>query len=127
MFLVVRFALTAAVMGLMAMVAGANWPRLRELWPHVLAGALMQGVYISASYWAISRGLAVGVMALLGALQPLFTALFLVATRQAKLALRALSGLLIGFGGVALVLPPSLPSHGVGSLTRVTTASPLPS
>jgi DNA-binding CsgD family transcriptional regulator len=70
-FLVLRFALTAAVMGLMALAMGAKWPRGRELWPHVLAGALMQGVYLSASYWAIARGLAVGVMALLGALQPL--------------------------------------------------------
>lgn len=59
---------------------------IQNAWPHVLAGALMQGVYLSASYWAIARGLAVGVMALLGALQPLFTALFMVATRRTKLA-----------------------------------------
>lgn len=29
----------------------------------------MQGVYLCASYWAIARGLAAGVMSLLGALQ----------------------------------------------------------
>ena len=125
LFLVLRFALTAAVMGLMAMVAGAKWPRGRELWPHALAGALMQGVYISASYWAIAHGLAVGVMALLGALQPLFTALFLVARKQTKLALRAVGGLLIGFGGVGLVLTPALTSHGVGSFTGLTVGAAL--
>ena len=102
LFLALRFSLVAAVMSWTALIAGAKWPRGRELWPHVLAGALMQGVYLSASYWAIARGLAVGVMALLGALQPLFTALFLVATRRAKLALRSWSGLLIGFAGVGL-------------------------
>jgi drug/metabolite transporter (DMT)-like permease len=114
LFLVLRFALTAAVMSLTALVTGAKWPRGRELWLHVLAGALMQGVYLSASYWAIGRGLAVGVMALLGALQPLFTALFLVATRRTTLAARTWSGLLIGFGGVGLVLAPSLSNKGVG-------------
>jgi drug/metabolite transporter (DMT)-like permease len=69
---------------------------------------------LSASYWAIGRGLAVGVMALLGALQPLFTALFLVATGRTMLAARTRSGLLIGFGGVGLVLAPSLSNEGVG-------------
>ena len=124
LFLALRFTLTAAVMGLTALVAGAKWPRGRELWPHVLAGALMQGVYLSASYWAIARGLAVGVMALLGALQPLFTALFMVATRRTKLASRAWSGLLIGFGGVGLVLAPTL-ANGVGSLNGLTVGAAL--
>ena len=125
LFLALRFSLTAAVMGMAALVAGAKWPRGRDLWPHVLAGVLMQGVYLSASYWAIARGLAVGVMALLGALQPLFTALFLVATRRTKLALRAWSGLLIGFGGVGLVLAPTLASRGVGSLNGLTVSAAL--
>jgi drug/metabolite transporter (DMT)-like permease len=125
LFLALRFSLVAAVMGLAALVAGAKWPRGRELWPHVLAGALMQGVYLSASYWAIARGLAVGVMALLGALQPLFTALFLVATRRTKLALRTWSGLLIGFAGVGLVLAPTLLSRGVGSLNGLTVSAAL--
>jgi hypothetical protein len=48
LFLVLRFALTAAVMGLMALAAGARWPRGRELWPHILAGALMQGARLVA-------------------------------------------------------------------------------
>jgi drug/metabolite transporter (DMT)-like permease len=124
LFLSLRFTLTAAVMGLTALVAGAKWPRGRELWPHVLAGALMQGVYLSASYWAIARGLSVGVMALLGALQPLFTALFMVATRRTKLASRAWSGLLIGFGGVGLVLAPTL-ANGAGSLNGLTVGAAL--
>jgi drug/metabolite transporter (DMT)-like permease len=125
LFLVLRFSLTSAAMGLTALVAGAKWPQGRQLWPHILAGALMQGVYVSASYWAIARGLAVGVMALLGALQPLFTALFLVATRRTKLESRAWSGLFIGFGGVGLVLAPKLASHGVGSLTWLTVGAAL--
>jgi drug/metabolite transporter (DMT)-like permease len=125
LFLALRFSLTAAAMGLAALAAGAKWPRGRELWPHLLAGALMQGVYLCASYWAIARGLAVGVMALLGALQPLFTALFLAATRRMKLESRTWSGLLIGFGGVGFVLAPKLASSGVGSLTGPTVGAAL--
>src|SRR5688500_16215622 len=76
-FVAARLALTAGVMGLAAVAAGSAWPRGRQFNSHILAGVLMQGVYLCASYWAIARGMAAGVMALLGALQPVFTALFL--------------------------------------------------
>ncbi len=103
-FLVARFFLTALVMGCAALIAGAQWPGVRRAAPHVLAGALMQGIYLCASYWAISRGLAAGVMSLLGALQPLFTALLAVSVMGRTLQPRAWAGLLIGFAGVGLVL-----------------------
>ena len=124
-FLVARFSLTALVLGLAAVVGRAAWPRGRTIAPHILAGAMMQGLYLCASYWAITHGMAAGVMALLGALQPLFTALFMVGALRAKLAAPAWSGLLIGFAGVALVLEPRLSSHGVGSLSVLTVCSAL--
>ncbi len=85
----------------------------------------MQGVYLCASYWAIARGMAAGVMALLGALQPLFTAIFLVAVMRRRLEARTWIGLFIGFAGVALVLAPKLASNGVGSLTLLTVGAAL--
>jgi drug/metabolite transporter (DMT)-like permease len=124
-FLVARFTLTAIVMGCAALVAGAQWPGARRAAPHVLAGALMQGIYLCASYWAISRSLAAGVMALLGALQPLFTALFAVSIMGRTLQARVWVGLLVGFAGVALVLVPKLANHGVGSLTLLPVAAAL--
>ncbi len=79
LFIFVRLALTSVVMGIAALAAQAAWPRGRQFGTHLLAGALMNGVYLCASYWAITRGMAAGVMALLGALQPVFTALYLAA------------------------------------------------
>jgi drug/metabolite transporter (DMT)-like permease len=124
LFVFVRLALTAIMMALAAVVAHAAWPRGKQLGMHILAGALIQGVYLCASYWAIMRGMAAGVMALLGALQPVFTALFFAA-RGVKLGPRTWSGLFIGFAGVALVLAPKLSSTGAGSLTVLTVASAL--
>jgi len=91
---------------------------------HLLAGVLMQGMYLCASYWAIQRGLPAGVMALLGALQPVFTALYM-ATRGESLLARNWLGLCIGFAGVALVLEPKLVGDGAGSLTFMTVAAAL--
>jgi drug/metabolite transporter (DMT)-like permease len=125
LFLVARFSLTAIVMGCAAIIMRAPWPGARRAAPHVLAGALMQGLYLCASSWAITRGMAAGVMALLGALQPLFTALFAVSIMGKTLQTRAWLGLFIGFAGVGLVLAPKLISHGVGSLTLLPVAAAL--
>ena len=124
LYLLARFALTALLMGMAALPAGVAWPRGRQLGLHLVAGMLMQGVYLCASYWAIQRGLPAGVMALLGALQPVFTALYM-ATRGQNLAARAWIGLAIGFGGVALVLEPRLAGSGTGSLSFLTVAAAL--
>jgi drug/metabolite transporter (DMT)-like permease len=124
LYLVARFVLTALVMGLAAVPAGITWPRGRQFGMHIMAGVLMQGVYLCASYWALSKGMAAGVMALLGALQPVFTALFM-AMRGEKLGARTWIGLLIGFAGVALVLEPKLTSTGTGSLNALTVGAAL--
>jgi drug/metabolite transporter (DMT)-like permease len=116
LFLLARLSATAAVMGLLALIAGVRWPRGREIGSQLLAGALLQGVYLCLSYWAITHGMAAGVMALLGALQPLFTALFVASTGK-SLGTRTWIGLLIGFIGVGCVLEPKLVTSGAGSLT----------
>jgi drug/metabolite transporter (DMT)-like permease len=122
LFLVARLAATAIVMGLLATLAGAVWPRGRELGYQLIAGALLQGVYLCFSYWAITHGMAAGVMALLGALQPLFTALFVAATGKSP-GTRTWIGLVIGFVGVACVLAPKLAIGGTGSLTLLTVSA----
>jgi len=121
-FILARLCLTALVMGAAALVAKAEWPRGRQFGTHLIAGALMQGVYLCASYWAIARGMAAGVMALLGALQPVFTAVFMVTARGVRFGPRTWLGLFIGFAGVASVLAPKLASTGAGALTPLTVA-----
>jgi len=124
-YLVLRFGLTATVMGLAALAARSDWPQGRGWLTHLLAGVLMQGVYLCASYWAIAHGMAAGVMALLGALQPLFTALFLVFATRARFGAGTWGGLFIGFAGVACVLQPKLAATGPGSLTVASTLAAL--
>jgi drug/metabolite transporter (DMT)-like permease len=124
LFIFVRLTLTALVMGAAALAVRAAWPRGKQFGVHLVAGSLMNGVYLCASYWAITQGMAAGVMALLGALQPVFTALYL-ATLGTRLGLRTWTGLFIGFVGVAFVLAPKLASTGAGSLTVLSVASAL--
>jgi len=108
-FLALRFALVALLFAGAAWLARVPWPRgARRISLHLAAGALMSGLYLGPSWWAMAQGLGAGVMALIGALQPLFTALIAVLVLRQRLPGRAWAGLVLGFGGVALVLWPRL-------------------
>jgi drug/metabolite transporter (DMT)-like permease len=127
LYLVARFALTALIMGTAALAAGAKWPRGTDLLKHLAAGVLMQGIYLTASYWAVGHGMPAGIMALLGALQPLFTALYLAMATRALPGTRTWVGLLVGFAGVACVLAPKLAATGTDSLTVLSTLAAISS
>lgn len=116
-FLTMRFGCVALVLVAVALWARVAWPRgVRRVGTHLVAGALMNGLYVGPSWWAMSQGLPAGVMALIGSLQPLFTALIAVAVLHKRLSRTTWSGLALGFGGVTLVLLPRLQAVGAGSL-----------
>jgi drug/metabolite transporter (DMT)-like permease len=112
MYLLVRFTGTTLLFIVLAAVARAPWPRGRDIGKHLFAGALLQGVYLGSGYWAVAQGLGVGIMALLGALQPLLTAAIAVRLFGETLRPRAWGGLVLGLAGVALVLAPKIAASG---------------
>ena len=114
LFLIIRFALTALCFAVLA--RRIAWPTGRQALLHAVAGMLMNGLYLSGAWWSIAHGVAAGVMALLGALQPLLTALVAVIWLRARLSLRTWIGLGIGIVGVALVIVPKLAATGLGEL-----------
>jgi drug/metabolite transporter (DMT)-like permease len=108
LFLLARFGGTAVLFAIVALVTRAPWPRGRDLGKHLFAGALLQGVYLGAGYWAVAQGLSAGVMALLGALQPLLTTAVAARLFGERLSRRGWTGMALGLAGVALVLQPKL-------------------
>lgn len=104
-FLFVRLAPVAAVFALLAIAYRAHWPATwREAGHIAAAGALVQGAYLGGVFWAISRGLGAGVVALIMALQPLLTAGAAGVVLGEKVTFRQWIGLAVGFAGVALVV-----------------------
>ncbi|AIO70462.1 DMT family transporter [Burkholderia oklahomensis] len=108
LYLLARFTGTALLYACVALAVRARWPARREWGRHLFAGALLQGVYLGASYWAVAQGLNAGVMALLGALQPLATAALAAPLFGERLSARGWLGMALGIAGVALVLAPKL-------------------
>lgn len=116
LFLLIRLSITAIAMAGLAAAAKGKWPRGKQLGYQLCAGVFLHGTYLCFSYLALTHGMAAGVMALLGALQPLFTGL-IVAFSGTKLAARMWVGLLIGFSGVICVLEPRLAATDASALS----------
>ena len=106
LFLFIRFLLVVLLFAIFA--RNVPWPKGWQFVGHLLAGMVINGVYLVASWWAVGNGLAAGVMTLMGALQPLFAALLVVAVLRNPIKRSAWFGLALGFAGVALVISPRL-------------------
>lgn len=112
LFLMVRTAIAAAMFTGIALWLRLPWPPLRQFPRHLLAGVLLQGLYLSGTYWAIGHGVPPAIMALLGALQPVFTAVLAIPALGERPDTRVWAGLALGLIGVALVVQPGLQAGG---------------
>jgi len=112
-FLMARYALSAALFALIAVAAGAAWPRTWRGWRDALvAGVLMQGGYLGGVFWSVRHGLPAGISALIAGLQPLLTAMLAYPLLRERVGQRRWLGIGMGFAGAVLVLLPSLGAVG---------------
>ncbi len=113
-FLLLRYSGVIALMGLLAIVARAPWPANRRAVTHIaVSGIGIQAVYLGGVWVAVKHGMPAGVAALIVNLQPVLTA---VAGRLVgeRVSARQWLGLLLGFGGVALVVWTKVTTTGMG-------------
>jgi drug/metabolite transporter (DMT)-like permease len=115
-FLSARYVLSALSFALIAAAVGAAWPRTLRGWRDALvAGVLLQGVYLGGVFWAARHGMPAGVSALIAGLQPLLTALLAFPLLGERVGPRRWLGIALGFAGAMLVLLPTLgPVGGIG-------------
>jgi drug/metabolite transporter (DMT)-like permease len=112
LFLFIRLVLSAALLGALALAAREQWPTGRQLMTHLLAGALLHGVYLSAAFWTVAHGMPAGIMSLLGSMQPLVTVVALFLFEGERPSSRTVYGLGIAIIGVVCVLAPALADTG---------------
>lgn len=104
-FLFLRFLAAAAVMAMVAWLWKAPWPAdAREAGHVVVAGVLMHALYLGPNFYAVSRGVPVGMNALVGALQPLLTAVLASRFMGERVGPLQWMGLLLGIGGIVMVV-----------------------
>ena len=105
-FLCWRYALSVLGLLIWAHMVRAQWPQDRHQWLHLgITGVLLQAGYLGGVWAAVKLGLSAGLTALIVALQPVLTAIFLEWQGGAG-RVRPLQwlGLALGLGGVLLVV-----------------------
>lgn len=116
-FLVVRFACAFVLMAAIALAFRAPWPRNRAAYGHgMVSGVLLHAIYLGGVWWAVARGLPVGVSALIAAIQPLMTAALSARLAGERIGAMQITGIAIGFLGVMGVIAPKLSGLSVGAL-----------
>jgi drug/metabolite transporter (DMT)-like permease len=111
-FLIARFGLTILVLAAIAVVTRQSWPTTWAGWRNALvAGVLMQGLYLAGVFWSVRHGLPAGIAALVTSLQPLLTGVLAGPLLGEIVTGRRWLGIGLGFVGAAGVLAPKL---GVG-------------
>lgn len=116
-FLVARYALSIVALAAIATMLREPWPRtLRGWFNAVVAGILLQGLYLGGVFWSVRHGLGAGVVALIMSLQPVVTAALAGPLLGETVTGRRWAGIGLGLIGVACVIIPNLNVAG-GSLT----------
>lgn len=121
-FLGIRMALAAALLMLIALLTRAPWPKTPAAVLHTAtAGLLVHACYLGGVFWAIDRGQAAGVTAILVALQPLLTATLAGPFLGERVIPRQWGGLFLGFAGVLLVISSRLDGGSIQVATLTAT------
>lgn len=114
-FLLWRFLLVTLLLGVLALVMHAPWPRTRGEAGHIaVAGLLVHAGYLAGVFGAIHQGVATGVMALIAGLQPVLTAVAAGPVLGERVRARQWLGFALGLVGVALVVQHRLRFDGAG-------------
>ncbi len=113
-FLFVRFLIVIGLLGAIALVMRAPWPKLEDIPNIAIGGVFVHAGYLGATFAALSVGVEAGVASLMAGLQPLLTAMLAGPFLGERVAMRQWAGLLLGFAGVALVVNTKL-GQGLGT------------
>ncbi len=104
-FLLLRYVFVIVLMGGVALLVRAPWPRAPHRMLHIaVTGTLVHALYLGGVFTAIHRGLPAGITALVVGMQPLATAALARPLLGEPVSGRQWAGLMLGLCGVALVV-----------------------
>jgi drug/metabolite transporter (DMT)-like permease len=112
--LTLRFGGAALIYVALTLIARVPWPRGRAALHSGVVGALQLALQFGALYFAVARGVNVGMVALIIGTMPIVTALLGLALGD-RVRPRQWAGFGLGFTGVAMAVAEGIgPAHGAG-------------
>lgn len=103
-YLTVRMAIVVAIMAVVVAVTRPKWPDSKGIGHSIVAGLLVQGVYLAGTVLAVAHSVPVGLSALIPGLQPILTSTLANRWLGERVTPLQWGGLFLGLGGVLLIL-----------------------
>ncbi len=103
-YLAVRMVLAAVLMGLIAAVSRASWPKGADIFHSAVSGLLVHGFYLGGTAVAIFHSVPAGLSALIPGLQPILTSTLANRWLGERVTPLQWTGLLMGLAGTLIVL-----------------------
>jgi drug/metabolite transporter (DMT)-like permease len=103
-YLAVRMVLAALLMGLIAAVSRAAWPKGTDIFHSAVSGLLVHGFYLGGTAVAIFHSVPAGLSALIPGLQPILTSTLANRWLGERVTPLQWTGLLMGLAGTLIVL-----------------------
>jgi drug/metabolite transporter (DMT)-like permease len=104
-YLALRMIIASALLAGLALLIHSEWPAtLRDGWQIAVSGLLLHAGYLGGVFFAIDRGMPAGIAALFVGLQPVLTPIIATRSLHEHVSPRQWLGLVLGFGGVAIVV-----------------------
>ena len=123
-FIAIRMAIASLLLFIAISFLRRSQPLTRSiLWPSTLIGLTLHGAYLGGCFFAVSRGMPAGVVALIVSLQPVLVSLFAAKYLNEPLKARAVSGLILGLAGLFVVVIPRINMTGDNAISSVAVAA----
>jgi drug/metabolite transporter (DMT)-like permease len=103
-YLTVRMLLAVAIMTVVVALTRPAWPDRTGIAHSIVAGLLVQGVYLAATALTVAHSVPVGLSALIPGLQPILTSTLANRWLGERVTPLQWGGLLLGLAGVGLIL-----------------------
>lgn len=103
-YLAVRMLLAASIMAVVVAVVRPPWPGRAGIGHSIVAGLLVQGLYLAGTVEAVAHAVPVGLSALIPGLQPVLTSILASRFLGERVTALQWGGLVLGLAGVLLIL-----------------------
>ncbi len=101
--------IAAPLLALIAVVVTKRFEITRAIFLQSSAiGVTLHGAYLAGCFYAVSKGLPAGIVALIVSLQPVLVSVFAAIFLKEELSFRKISGLILGLLGLIIVLTPRI-------------------
>ncbi|CAB4662452.1 unannotated protein [freshwater metagenome] len=108
-FVALRMLIAAPLLALIAIVVNKRLEISRAIFVQSSAiGLTLHAAYLGGCFYAVSKGLPAGIVALIVSVQPVMVSVFAAVFLKEELSFRKVAGLLLGLVGLVIVLAPRI-------------------